>query len=132
MGAFVSTASGTSIKLTGFEVRYAILKDGIIKPAVSLRVTYSELDGVDELDLDSRGVELTISKGLGFVTPYGGIGRVETDSKPDPTTGLADEEIKQTKTYVGVNLNSGLMNFAFELDKTGDAETLSAKLGWRF
>lgn len=129
LGVFVGKIPATSIELTGFEVRYALVEGGAIAPAVGLSATYTTLAGIDQLDVVSRGLELSISKDLAVATPYGGIGRVETDSKPDPSTGLSDEEIKQTKIYVGVKLKFGL---TLEADKTGDAQTSSIKFGWRF
>lgn len=131
VGAFLSTAPDSNIRLFGAELRYAFLEGGAAMPAIAVRGTYTRLTGVDQLDLDTRGVELTISKGFAMLTPYAGIGRVWTTSAPDVAL-LAEEDFSQDKYYVGANLNFGLMNLAVEGDKTGDAASYGLKLGLRW
>lgn len=131
VGTFLSTAPDSNIRLFGAELRYAFLEGGAAMPAVAVRGTYTRLSGVDQLDFDTRGVELTISKGFAMLTPYAGIGRVWTTSAPDVAL-LAEEDFSQDKYYVGANLNFGLMNLAVEGDKTGDAASYGLKLGLRW
>jgi hypothetical protein len=132
--AFYSAVPDSDIKLFGGALGYALLEGGVATPALTVRVTASKLSGVDGLDLDTRGVELTISKGFAVLTPYAGIGRVEVKSKPRGTAALAlsRESFDLTKFYAGLNVNFGLVNLAFEADKTGDAGSYSAKFGFRF
>ncbi|HEY0635497.1 MAG TPA: hypothetical protein VGE00_08945 [Gammaproteobacteria bacterium] len=136
VGAFLSEVPDSNIKLTGAELRYAFLEGGVAMPALALRGTYTKLSGVDELDLSTRGLELTISKGLAMFTPYAGVGKVWTTSTPNlPDTApvqLEEEKFSQNKMLVGANLNMGLMNLAVEGDKTGDATTYGLKLGLRW
>lgn len=134
VGAFLSTAPDSNIRLMGAELRYAFIEGGVAMPAVAVRGTYTQLSGVDQLDLNTRGVELTISKGFTMLTPYAGIGRVWTTSTPDLPSpiSLSEEEFSQDKFYVGANLNFGLMNLAIEGDKTGDAASYGLKLGVRW
>lgn len=131
VGAFLSTAPDSNIRLFGAELRYAFLEGGVAMPAIAVRGTYTRLSGVDQLDFDTRGLELTISKGFAMLTPYAGIGRVWTTSAPDVAF-LAEEDFSQDKYYVGANLNFGLMNLAVEGDKTGDAASYGLKLGLRW
>lgn len=131
VGAFLSTAPDSNIRLFGAELRYAFLEGGVAMPAIAVRGTYTRLTGVDQLDLDTRGLELTISKGFAMLTPYAGIGRVWTTSAPGVAL-LAEEDFSQDKYYVGANLNFGLMNLAVEGDKTGDAASYGLKLGLRW
>lgn len=131
VGAFLSTAPDSNIRLVGAELRYAFLEGGVAMPAIAVRGTYTRLSGVDQLDFDTRGLELTISKGFAMLTPYAGIGRVWTTSAPDVAF-LAEEDFSQDKYYVGANLNFGLMNLAVEGDKTGDAASYGLKLGLRW
>jgi hypothetical protein len=133
VGAFYSAVPGSNIKLTGFEVRYAIVDGGVAMPAIGLRATYSKLSGVDELKFKTQGLELTVSKGFAVVTPYAGVGTVKVTSTPvGDAASLDEEEFSQSKTYIGANFNLGLINFAIEADKTGDASTTTGKFGWRF
>jgi hypothetical protein len=132
VGLMMASVPNSNIKLTGAEFRYAIVEGGMAMPAVAARLTYSKLDGVDQLDMSTTGVELSVSKGFAMVTPYAGIGQNWVKSDPSGSTGLSSEDYTQTKTYIGVNINLGLMNLAFETDKTGDSSTTSAKFGFRF
>jgi len=132
VGLMLARVPGSNIKLSGAELRYAFLDGGAATPALALRATYSRLDGVDQLSLDTRGAELTISKGLAMFTPYAGVGQNWVSSRPASSTGLDNESFTQQKYYLGLNFNLGLLNFAVEGDRTGDSDTVSAKLGLRF
>lgn len=136
VGLMYSTVPNSNIKMTGMEVRYAIVEGGVVMPAVAVRGTYSKLTGVDQMDLSTKGVELTVSKGFVMLTPYAGVGQNWVASKPN-TTGLggitlAEEDFTQSKYFAGLNVNLGLLNIAAEIDETGGAKTASAKLGFRF
>lgn len=132
VGAFYSAVPDSNIKLLGAELRYAFIEGGVALPALALRGTYTKLSGVDQLDLNTRGLELTISKGLAMFTPYAGIGKVWTTSTPNGIAYLTEESFSQNKLLVGGNFNFGLMNLALEGDKTGDATSYGLKLGWRW
>lgn len=129
IGFMMASVPNSNIKLTGAEFRYAIVEGGVAMPAVAARITYSKLDGVDQLSMSTTGLELSVSKGFAMVTPYAGIGQnwVKSDSSL-----WNSEDYTQTKTYLGVNVNFGLMNLAFETDKTGDSSSTSLKFGFRF
>ncbi|MCR4347587.1 MAG: hypothetical protein NUV55_10375 [Sulfuricaulis sp.] len=132
VGAFYTSVPGSNIKLWGAELRYAIIDGGTIAPALGLRGTYSKLSGVNQLDFHTKGLELLVSKGFTIFTPYAGAGQVRTVSEPVGVTNVSKEEFTQGKYFVGGNINLGLVNLAFEADKTGDAATYGAKLGFRF
>lgn len=136
VGLMYSSVPNSNIRLTGVELRYALLEGGIASPALAVRGTYSKLSGVDQLDFDTKGLELSISKGFAMLTPYAGVGQNWVTSTPN-TTGLGgialqEEEFTQNKYYVGVNMNLGLLNIDVEADETGGAQTISGKLGLRF
>ncbi|MDT8385463.1 MAG: hypothetical protein RRB22_13735 [Gammaproteobacteria bacterium] len=131
VGAFYTSVPSSNIGLLGGELSYALLEGGVISPALSLRGTFSRLTGVDELDMTTRGLELSISKGFAFFTPYAGIGQVWIDSGTNVIT-LEDESLTKSKYFLGFNLNLGLMNIAAETEQTGDNTSTSAKIGVRF
>lgn len=131
-GVMYSSVPGTNIELVGAELRWAFIEGGVAMPAIAVRGTMSSLSGVDQLDFDTKGLELSISKGFAMLTPYAGIGTVSVDSKPAASTGLKSESFSQDKIFAGLNVNMGLMNLAFETDQTGDASTYSAKFGFRW
>jgi len=131
VGAFVSAVPSSNIKATGLELRYAFVEGNTVLPAMAVRGSYSTLSGVDHLDLKTTGLELTISKGFVMLTPYAGIGKVKVSGNSDLST-LSKENATLTKTYLGVNINLGLLNIVGETDKTGENTTTSLKFGFRF
>ena len=130
IGAFYTAVPSSNIGLVGGELSYALFEGGTLMPAVSVRGTFSRLTGVDELDLTTKGLELSVSKGFAFFTPYAGIGQVWIDSETN--TGLEDESLTKNKYFLGINFNLGLVNFAAETEQTGDNTSTSAKIGVRF
>jgi hypothetical protein len=132
VGLMHASSSNTNITLTGVELRYANIEGGITRPAVATRFSWSRLDGVDDLSLESKGIDISISKGFALFTPYVGIGQNWVTSEPSAATGLDDEEFTQTKYFVGMNINTGFLNFDLEMDDTGGAQTVGAKVGFRF
>ncbi len=132
IGLTYASIPGSNIKYTGGELRYAILKGGTASPALAVRGSVTKLSGVDQLSLDTRGLDISISKGFAFLTPYAGIGRVWVESDPHGTAGLRTEKFSLTKAFVGVGMNFTVLNLNVQADKTGDASSYSLKLGWRF
>jgi hypothetical protein len=131
-GASYAQVPNSNIKLIGGAVRYALLKGGPATPALGLRASYTALRGVDQLDLNTAGVDLSVSKGFAFITPYAGVGVVQVTSTPNNVPGLTRTRFSKNKVFVGANINLMLLNIAVEADRTGDATTFGAKLGWRF
>ena len=131
VGAMYAAVPGTDIRLWGGELRYAIMSGGVATPAVGLRASYTRLAGVNQLDFDTKGLDLSISKGFAFFTPYAGVGVVWVSGTPS-VAGLAKEYFSLYKGFAGVNANFGLMNIALEADRTGNAASYGAKLGFRF
>lgn len=134
IAGFYSKVPTTNIKLTGVELRYAILEGGVASPAVAIRGAVTKLTGVDQLALSTKNLDVSISKGLTIFTPYAGVGRVWVDSNPNVAAPivLAKETFSQSKVFVGANINLGFTNFVIEYDKTGSDASYSAKLGFRF
>lgn len=136
IGASFAAVPDSNIKLWGVEARYAIMKGGPASPALALRGSYTKLEGVDQLAFDTTGVDLSISKGFTFLTPYAGIGQVWVHSTPDASvtsfSGVHGEDFSLTKYFIGLNMNLAFINIAVEADRTGDATSYGLKLGWRF
>lgn len=122
----------SNINLWGGELRYAILDGGAATPALALRTSYSRLSGVDQLDLNTRAIDISVSKGVLFLTPYAGVGRVWVSSTPKGVPGLAGESFAMTKFFGGANLAVGIVSVAAEVDRTGDIWSYSGKLALRF
>jgi len=131
-GAMYGAIPGTNIRLVGGELRYAILSGGVAEPAIGLRGSYTKLTGVDQLELNTRGVDVSISKGFAIFTPYAGVGKVWVSSTPVGVPLFAKESFSLNKVFVGANLNLGVVNIALEGDRTGDATSYGVKIGFRF
>ena len=136
VGAMVGEVPGSNVRVYGGELRYALVPGGAATPAIGVRGSYTKLTGVDQLDFNTRGLDLSISKGFLVFTPYAGIGRVWATSNPKDLTpnpnNLSRESISLNKTFVGLNMNFGLTNLVFEADRTGEDTSYGVKLGFRF
>lgn len=135
IGAFYSAVPTTNISLYGGELRWAVI-DNVALPTVSVRGAFTKLSGVSQLSFDTKSLDVSIAKSFAIVTPYAGVGKVwasSTANVASSITGFAlSDSLSQNKVYGGVNLNLGLVNLAAELDKTGSASSVSAKLGFRW
>ena len=131
VGASYSWVPGADAKLFGAELRYAILDGGVATPAIGLRGSYSKLSGIDDLDYDSYGVDLSISKGIGPLTPYAGIGHVWSTFEVDPQFGLDDEDVDDMRFFVGARL-SALFGITPEYERIGDRDVFNLRIGFAF
>ena len=132
VGAMYGAIPGTNIRLVGGELRYALLSGGVAMPAIGLRGSYTKLTGVDQLELNTKGVDVSISKGFAMITPYAGVGKVWVSSTPEAIAGLTKESFSLNKGFAGVNMNFGVTNLALEGDRTGHATSYGVKIGYRF
>jgi len=103
--SYVSIPS-SDMKLVGYELKYAVLEGGLVMPAVAIRGAYTKLSGVDVLDLSTKSLDISISKGILIFTPYAGVGEVWITSEPHSTvaTSLKKEDITKTKAFVGTKM----------------------------
>ena len=133
VGAIYSSIPSTNISLWGGEVKWAFLKGSIATPAVALRGTYTKLNGVNNLDLNTMGYDISISKGFAILTPYAGVGQVKIESDPKniPLNPLTKESITETKYFAGLRVSLGLINMVAEAD-FAEVPAYSLKLGVGF
>ena len=137
IGLMYAQIPGSDIKYYGGELRYAFVPGNVALPAIGLRGNFTKVSGIDQIDFDTRGLDLSISKGFVVATPYAGIGRVWVKSDPKGTVNvggvtLSKEEFELNKFFIGVGLKFGLFNLNLEGDRTGDVTAFSAKAGLRF
>lgn len=132
IGALYAEVPDTDIRYYGGEIRFAILRGDAVTPAIGLRGSFTKMEGVDQIDLNTRGLDLSISKGFGFITPYAGIGKVWVESTPRGIPTLQKEDFSLNKVFGGVGFKLAIFNINLEADKTGDVSAYSLKLGLRF
>lgn len=138
VGAFVADVPDSNVSLYGAELRYALAEGGVATPAIGIRLSYTKLEGVDELDFDTKAVDLSISKGLTFITPYVGVGRVFSTATPNgifstaEARDLKEADINENKFYGGVRFALLLLNVTAEIDQTGDNSSYNLRLSFAF
>ncbi len=132
VGLIYAAIPGSNLEYIGGELRYALLLGGVAAPAIGVRGNLTKLRGVDQLEVDTRGLDISISKGFAFFTPYAGVGRVWVESDPKNVAGLVKEEFELDKAFIGLGFKLALFNINLEADKTGDVEGFSVKAGLRF
>ncbi|MDY7033327.1 MAG: hypothetical protein SVY10_15650 [Thermodesulfobacteriota bacterium] len=131
VGAFYGKAHDSDITVLGAEVKYSILSGTVATPAVAVRGTYTMLQGVDQLDLSTYGIDLSISKGFLNLTPYGGIGAVLVSSNPkdlDSGIDLDDEDVTLVKYFAGIRITLFLLNITAEVEQI-EVPTYSLRIG---
>jgi hypothetical protein len=131
VGLMFSKIPGSDISLWGGEARWAFIKGGIAAPAVGIRGTYTKLTGVDQLDMTTKGLDLSASKGFAMLTPYVGVGRTWINSNPH-VANLTKEDFALNKFFVGTGFKLLLFNMNAELERTGHSTAYSLKAGIRF
>jgi hypothetical protein len=114
IGAMYSYVPGSNVKLYGVELGKAILDGSLATPAVGIRGTYTKLAGVDDLGLQTYGVDASISKGFIIITPYAGAGMmwIKSDAKGNLLTlsqaagkSLTSESISVPRVFAGLKLS---------------------------
>jgi hypothetical protein len=137
VGGFYATVPGTGIQFFGAEIKYALVEGNVALPAIAIRAATTKLTGIGQLDLDTRSLELTASKGLLNFTPYAGIGKVWGDVTPQKSAlsglvPLSKESPDMVRVFAGLNFSIFLGSLAIEVEKTGDNLGVSTKVGVRF
>jgi hypothetical protein len=132
IGLMYAQVPDSNIRYYGGELRYAVFSGGIATPAVGLRGNFTKVSGIEQIEMSTRGVDISISKGFVAATPYAGVGYVWVKSDPRGTGGLSAEDFGLGKFFVGIGFNFVLTNFVIEADRTGDVTAYSAKVGLRF
>jgi hypothetical protein len=131
LGASLTVLPGTSAKALSGDVKWAFWGGGLVMPAVAARVFYTQTSGLGDMSLNSKGIELSVSKGFAMVTPYAGVGIVASKSSTEGNVWKA-ESYNQSRVFAGLNANLLLLNIGLEADKTGKASSVNLKLGMRF
>ncbi|MCK5716201.1 MAG: hypothetical protein KAH77_01840, partial [Thiomargarita sp.] len=133
IGAMYVSVPDSNIQLWGVEVKYALLEGSTITPAISIRGSYSSLDGVDELNLDTLSFDLLISKGFLILTPYAGISMTSINASEE-----SDDVILDDVEETSYRILAGLQISPFPLlvingeVSYGDMPQYGVKIGLRF
>jgi hypothetical protein len=130
IGLEFATIADSNIKSVGGEIRYALMEDGVTTPAIGLRATYSELNGVDNFDLSTYTLGAQISKEVVFITPYAGATYLSSKGEVSGAA-FGSETVSNENVYVGVNLSALVINLALQADfSDGTMYTIKLSAGW--
>ena len=134
VGGYYFSVPDSNLEAWGGEIKYAIISGNVALPAVAVRGAFTTLTATDQLEVKSRSLDVSISKGILMLTPYAGVGRVWADSKPKGAAAalLNDVKVSETHSFIGVSLNPLLFNLAFERDSVGGVVSYHMKLGLSF
>jgi hypothetical protein len=124
LGVAYGKALGGDVKLISAEIQYAIFHGGVLAPALSVRVTGTRTLDRQAYGLDQYGAELLLSKGFPVITPYVGIGLVNSRGTLDSPLGFTRKE-NDTRpvAFAGATLSLLVPKIHIEVEK---GETLQA------
>ena len=131
IGASIGIAGGAGTQMVGGIVRYQFVDPGVALPSATLRLTGNREFGSSSVSVRSIGVDLVVAKPLLIVTPYLGIGSVQTTTRA-PSTTLSSVTVNRTRTFVGFDARLAFATLSAEAEKIGAATTVSGKIGFRF
>lgn len=142
VGGVYSKVPDSNIQLYGVELSKALLEGGPVSPALGVRATYTSLAGVGDLDLQTVGLDATLSKGFFIMTPYVGGGAVWIDGKARGNlqalsttllgTPLKEEKFWQERFFGGIRVSPlPVFNVTAEVEYSGvTTYSLKAAVGF--
>lgn len=123
----------TDIAILGGAIDVPIIRGSAVTPALTVRGTYSRLDGVDEYELQSLGAEVFLSKGFGPIMPFVAAGMVRHDATGRVVTDEGERlfsmqsEDDTHRVTVGVRLSLLIPKIVIEAVQ-GEERTYAAKV----
>jgi hypothetical protein len=136
VGAMYAQVPDSNITLWGGELQVALLEGTTATPALALRGSYSSLEGVDDLDLQTYAADAVLSKGFLMFTPYIGAGVVQIEAEytgNDPTlqANLQDQSLTEARYFAGVQASMALLRLTGEIEYLErPIYTVKLSLGW--
>ncbi|MCC6302300.1 MAG: hypothetical protein IT489_05810 [Gammaproteobacteria bacterium] len=133
IGASYTAIPDSNVTIIGGELRKSLIEGTTAVPAVSVLGHFSNLSGVDDLDLSTYGVDLGISKGFAMFTPYGGIGQVWYEGTEHAGLTLNARDSSETRGYLGMRIGFlPFMNLTAQADFTSAVSSYTLRLNLGF
>ncbi len=133
LSAMYAQVPDSDIAVWGASLDVPIIGGGVVRPTLALRGAYATLQGVDDFDLNTYGLEVFLSKGFGPVTPYVAAGRARSDAEGrvlTPTESLVfRDEADSNRITVGVKLSLLLPKIVVEATQ-GEERSYAAKISF--
>ncbi|MEW5755953.1 MAG: hypothetical protein AB1810_06575 [Pseudomonadota bacterium] len=115
IGAFYSKIPSCDVRLWGGELKWAYWGGSAATPALAIRGFYTELQRVMGLDFNTKGIDVSISKGFANFTPYAGIGRVWIESDPTMMS-LEEEQLAESRLFGGLQISFTVLKVVVEAE----------------
>jgi hypothetical protein len=133
IGAMYFVAPYTNIKQWGLEAKYAILEGSTLTPALSVRASYSKLQGVDDIDVDTQTLDVLISKGFLMFTPYAGVSLTKINASENSTL-VTLNDVSETgyRGLAGVQFSPFPLVIMSGEISYGETMQYGLKIGFRF
>lgn len=133
VGAMFTSVPDTNIQLWGIEAKYAILEGSMLTPALSVRASYSQLQGADDIDADTQSLDVLVSKGFLMFTPYAGASytRLNASENSDLVT-LDDASETGYRALAGVQFSPFPLVIINGEISFGEVTQYGLKIGVRF
>jgi len=133
VGAIYAAMPGYDVRLWGLEAKYAILEGSVATPALSIRGSFSLLGGVDDIDLNTKSIDLLVSKGFLMLTPYAGVSALWiSGSENSSIVSLKDAEEALFRGILGLQFSPMPLVAATGEIVFGDVVQYGLKIAIRF
>jgi hypothetical protein len=129
LGVSYGEALGSQVKLVSAEAEYALIKGGILEPALGLRVTGTRTVSSGAYDLRQYGAELLLSKGFTILTPYIGAGLTYSRGTLGHGDLVLNDNATRAVAYAGLRLNLLLPKIVVEIEK-GEVVQGAVRIGF--
>jgi hypothetical protein len=129
LGISYGEALGSQVKLVSVEAEYALIKGGLLEPALGLRVTGTQSVGSGPYDLHQYGAELLLSKGFAVLTPYIGAGLTYSRGRLGHGPLELTDNATRAVAYAGLRLNLLLPKIVVEVEK-GEVVQGAVRIGF--
>lgn len=132
IGLNYTSVPDSNVKIIGGEIRKSLIEGSTVSPAVSLSLHTSRLDGVDDLDVETYGVDLGVSKGFAMLTPYASIGQLWVEGSENTPLNLRPYDDSMVRSHVGLKIAfMPVMSLTLQAD-FAETNSYIAKLGFDF
>jgi hypothetical protein len=133
LSASYSRIQDTGVSVWGGALDVPIIGGGIVRPTLALRGAYAQINGVEQLDLKTYGIELFLSKGFGPLTPYVAAGMARSDSEGRIRSGFGDvtllDESDRSRFTLGLKLSLLIPKIVIEATQ-GEERSYAAKVSF--
>ena len=105
VSASYAKAPDSDISIIGGAIDVPVIRGGIAVPSLTVRGAYSQLQGVENFEAASYGVEVFVAKGFGPVTPYAAAGRMRADTTAARSVAALVHESDVNRFTVGLRIS---------------------------